>query len=121
MVLNLLQRHDLTKARELVERSFGRYLASLDLVEEEDTLSQLRLQLGQLGLHARHLLRRVRQLVQPDVVALLRPRHLGALTSFAAAQGAAGGGTAPAAQAAPEHFEAKQSAERRMVPDLSPR
>ena len=28
MVLNLLQRHDLAKARELVERSFGRYLAS---------------------------------------------------------------------------------------------
>ena len=48
MVLNLLQRHDLAKARELVERSFGRYLASLDLVEEEDTLAQLRLQLGQL-------------------------------------------------------------------------
>ena len=48
MVLNLLQRHDLSKARELVERSFGRYLASLDLVEDEDTLSQLRLQLSQL-------------------------------------------------------------------------
>ena len=48
MVLNLLQRHDLAKARELVERSFGRYLASLDLVEEQDTLTQLRLQLGQL-------------------------------------------------------------------------
>ncbi len=48
MVLNLLQRHDLTKARELVERSFGRYLASLDLVDEQDTLAQLRLQLGQL-------------------------------------------------------------------------
>ena len=48
MVLNLLQRHDLNKARELVERSFGRYLASLDLVEEEEMLAQLRLQLGQL-------------------------------------------------------------------------
>lgn len=48
MVLNLLQRHDLNKARELVERSFGRYLASLDLVEEEELLEQLRLQLGQL-------------------------------------------------------------------------
>ena len=48
MVLNLLQRHDLEKAKELVERSFGRYLASLDLVEEEETLAQLRLQLGQL-------------------------------------------------------------------------
>ena len=48
MVLNLLQRHDLAKARDLVERSFGRYLAGLDLVEEEDMLTQLRLQLGQL-------------------------------------------------------------------------
>ena len=48
MVLNLLARHDLAKARELEERSFGRYLASLDLVEEEEILTQLRLQLGQL-------------------------------------------------------------------------
>ena len=48
MVLNLLQRYDLEKARELVERSFGRYLASLDLVAEEDMLEQLTLQLGQL-------------------------------------------------------------------------
>ncbi|MAR07765.1 MAG: DEAD/DEAH box helicase [Cyanobium sp. NAT70] len=48
MVLNLLQRHDLEKAKELVERSFGRYLASLDLVDEEETLAQLRLQLAQL-------------------------------------------------------------------------
>ena len=48
MVLNLLQRHDLAKARELVERSFGRYLAGLDLVGDEENLSQLRLQLSQL-------------------------------------------------------------------------
>ncbi len=48
MVLNLLQRHDLNKAKELVERSFGRYLASLDLVEEEELLEQLRQKLGQL-------------------------------------------------------------------------
>ena len=48
MVLNLLQRHDLAKARELVERSFGRYLASLDLVEEEEHLGELRMQLAQL-------------------------------------------------------------------------
>ena len=48
MVLNLLQRHDLAKARELVERSFGRYLAGLDVVDEQDLLDQLRLQLGQL-------------------------------------------------------------------------
>ena len=48
MVLNLLQRHDLDKARDLVERSFGRYLAGLDLADEEDLLTQLRLQLSQL-------------------------------------------------------------------------
>ncbi len=48
MVLNLLQRYDLEKSRELIERSFGRYLASLDLVDEEDLLDQLRVQLGQL-------------------------------------------------------------------------
>ncbi len=48
MVLNLLQRYDISKAKELVERSFGRYLASLDLVEEEDLLEQLNDQLGKL-------------------------------------------------------------------------
>ena len=48
MVLNLLQRYDLDKARTLVERSFGRYLAGLDLVEDEDLIAQLRLQLSQL-------------------------------------------------------------------------
>ncbi len=48
MVLNLLQRYDLSKSRELVERSFGRFLASLDLIEEEELLSQLKLQLTQL-------------------------------------------------------------------------
>ncbi len=48
MVLNLLQRHSLDKARELVERSFGRYLAGLDLVEEEEIIEHLRVQLGQL-------------------------------------------------------------------------
>ncbi len=49
MVLNLLQHHELEKAREIVERSFGRYLASLDLVDEEEIIDQLRLQLTQLG------------------------------------------------------------------------
>ena len=48
MVLNLLQRYELDKAKQLVERSFGRYLASLDLVEEEDLIEQLRQQLGNL-------------------------------------------------------------------------
>ena len=48
MVLNLLQRYELSKAKELVERSFGRYLASLDLVEEEEHLGELRMQLALL-------------------------------------------------------------------------
>ena len=45
MVLNLLQRYDLAKARELVERSFGRYLASLDLAEDEARIAELAAQL----------------------------------------------------------------------------
>ncbi len=48
MVLNLLQHNDLFKAKELVERSFGRYLASLDLVEEEEIIEKLTSQLGKL-------------------------------------------------------------------------
>ena len=49
MVLNLLQRYDLTKAKELVERSFGRYLATLDLVEDEARIAELREQLSHLA------------------------------------------------------------------------
>ncbi len=48
MVLNLLQRHDLNKAKELVERSFGRYLASLDLIDEEKFINELFFQLEEL-------------------------------------------------------------------------
>jgi superfamily II RNA helicase len=48
MVLNLLQRYDLAKAKELVERSFGRYLATLDLVEDEARIAELITQLAQL-------------------------------------------------------------------------
>ncbi len=48
MVLNLLQRYELDKAKQLIERSFGHYLASLDLVEEEDLLEQLKLKLVNL-------------------------------------------------------------------------
>ncbi len=48
MVLNLLQRYELAKAKELVERSFGRYLATLDLSEDEALISELRAQLGDL-------------------------------------------------------------------------
>ncbi len=49
MVLNLLQRYDLIKARELVERSFGRYLATLDLADDEARISELREQLSHLS------------------------------------------------------------------------
>ncbi len=45
MVINLLQKYDLKKAKELVNRSFGKYLASLDLVEEEEILEELNSQL----------------------------------------------------------------------------
>ncbi len=48
MVLNLLQRYELDKAKQLIERSFGRYLASLDLVEEEEVIQELTLQLNKL-------------------------------------------------------------------------
>ncbi|KGG14771.1 MULTISPECIES: DEAD/DEAH box helicase [unclassified Prochlorococcus] len=41
MVLNLLQRYDLEKSRELVQRSFGCYLAGLDLFDEEQVLDEL--------------------------------------------------------------------------------
>lgn len=49
MVLNLLQRYELSKAKELVERSFGRYLATLDLSEDEARITELREQLGDLS------------------------------------------------------------------------
>jgi len=48
MVLNLLQRYDLPKARELVERSFGRYLATLDLQEDERQIAEIQAQLASL-------------------------------------------------------------------------
>jgi superfamily II RNA helicase len=52
MVLNLLQRYELAKARELVERSFGRYLATLDLADDQARISSLRQQLDALGINA---------------------------------------------------------------------
>ena len=48
MVLNLLQRYDLAKAKELVERSFGRYLATLDLADDEARIAELSAQLASL-------------------------------------------------------------------------
>jgi len=48
MVLNLLQRYELAKAKQLVERSFGRYLATLDLLDDEARIAELRCQLDTL-------------------------------------------------------------------------
>ena len=48
MVLNLLLRYDMGKSKELIQRSFGRYVANLDLFEEQELLAQMRLQLQQL-------------------------------------------------------------------------
>lgn len=48
MVLNLLQRYDLDKSRELIERSFGRYLVGLELEEEEELLCELREELSKI-------------------------------------------------------------------------
>ena len=41
MVLNLLQKHTLQEARELVERSFGRYLATLSLKPERAAIAEM--------------------------------------------------------------------------------
>lgn len=48
MVLNLLQRYSIEKARELVERSFDRYLANLDLQHDAAVIQQLEVQLGSI-------------------------------------------------------------------------
>ena len=49
MVLNLLQRYHLAKAKELVERSFGRYLATLDLKHDQTRIAELQQQLAALA------------------------------------------------------------------------
>lgn len=41
MVLNLLQIHTLEEARDLIEHSFGQYLATLHLVPQEQAIAQL--------------------------------------------------------------------------------
>ncbi|BAY17772.1 DSH domain-containing protein [Nostoc sp. HK-01] len=48
MVLNLLQTHTIEQARELVERSFGQYIANLHLKPEYDEIAELQDQLAQL-------------------------------------------------------------------------
>ncbi|MEB3210463.1 MAG: DEAD/DEAH box helicase, partial [Leptolyngbyaceae bacterium] len=46
MVLNLLQTHTLEEAKELVERSFGQYLASLHLVPQKKAIADLEAVIG---------------------------------------------------------------------------
>jgi superfamily II RNA helicase len=48
MVLNLLQRHTLEEARDLVERSFGRYLSTLSLKPEQWAIAQLEAERDQI-------------------------------------------------------------------------
>lgn len=48
MVLNLLQTHNLEQARELIERSFGQYLATLHLRPQFEYITHLQTQLAQL-------------------------------------------------------------------------
>jgi superfamily II RNA helicase len=48
MVLNLLQTHTLEQARELIERSFGQYLANLHLRPQYEYLDHLQTELAQL-------------------------------------------------------------------------
>ncbi len=48
MVLNLLQTHTLEEAKELLERSFGQYLANLHLRPQYEYIAELQTQLAQL-------------------------------------------------------------------------
>ncbi|MBD2019005.1 RNA helicase, partial [Leptolyngbya sp. FACHB-36] len=48
MVLNLLQTHTLEEAKELIERSFGQYLATLYLRPQQDAIDALQAELRQL-------------------------------------------------------------------------
>ncbi len=48
MVLNLLQTHTLEEAKELVERSFGQYLANLHLQPQYKQISEIKQQLGKV-------------------------------------------------------------------------
>lgn len=48
MVLNLLQIHTLEQAKELIERSFGQYMATLHLRPEYEEIAELQTQLAQL-------------------------------------------------------------------------
>ncbi len=55
MVLNLLQTHTLLEARNLVERSFGQYLATLYLKPEEEAIASLKAELAQIERDLGHI------------------------------------------------------------------
>jgi superfamily II RNA helicase len=48
MVLNLLQTHTLEEARELIERSFGRYISTLHLQPEQEEIGHLEQELARI-------------------------------------------------------------------------
>lgn len=48
MVLNLLQTHTLDEARELIERSFGQYMATLHLRPDYDEIAEIKAELARL-------------------------------------------------------------------------
>lgn len=48
MVLNLLQTHDIEEVRELVERSFGKYLSDMSLAPKQQELDHIRAEIAQL-------------------------------------------------------------------------
>lgn len=50
MVLNLLQTHSITEARELVERSFGQYLATLYLRPQQQAITELTSELTRIDI-----------------------------------------------------------------------
>ncbi|MDS3859605.1 DEAD/DEAH box helicase [Thermosynechococcaceae cyanobacterium BACA0444] len=49
MVLNLLQRHTLEEARDLIERSFGQYLATLHLAPQRQAIATLEAELEEIN------------------------------------------------------------------------
>jgi superfamily II RNA helicase len=55
MVLNLLQTHNLEEARELVERSFGQFTASLHLQPQEQGITEVKQELTNLRAQLSHV------------------------------------------------------------------
>ncbi|MBD2666042.1 hypothetical protein B6N60_04992 [Richelia sinica FACHB-800] len=101
MVLNLLQTHSLEQAKELVERSFGQYMANLHLQPDYEIITEMQAQLteireqlaaideNELALYEklrqrlrveRQLLKTLQEQAQED-----RQEHLGMMLNFAVA------------------------------------